>query len=1182
MYIFYPKKMVQPPGCTSKIMLVMKLTTIILITFILQVSASTFAQKVTLSEKNAPLTKIFEKISDQTGFDFLVSTENLKASKSVTINVQQEDLKSALDKIFLGQPLTFVIQEKMVVVSAKEQAAKKANIIIPVSISGIVTDTTGKALSGATIANVAGKRSYLSDDKGRFAFIAQEGDQISVSYIGYKPYSFIVAAKLPFQQVTLHELAGKLQEISVINTGYQTLPKERATGSFEQISNDQLNRKQSTDIISRLDGNSSILFDKRSSGQTKLQIRGLYTLTESIAQPLIVLDNFPYTGDINNINPNDIESITLLKDAAAASIWGARAGNGVIVINTKKARFNQNLKISFSSNLTFIGKLNLFNLPVIPASDFIDLEIQLFKKGAYDANINNTSSFPGLTPVVEILNNRRSGKITSADSALQINALRGNDVRRDFLKYVYREQVNQQHHIDIISGSSDINYRVSAGYDHNLYSLVGNDYNRYTFSSYTNIRPSKLFFFQAGVQYVQTSSSNNSLGDYGSGNYDLNNSISSQGETLPIYSRLADDAGNHLVIEKFRQGFIDTVGKGKLLNWAFKPLDELDLNNNTTVSRSLLADASVHFSPFKSLNAEIKYRYQRISSDVVNNHSANSYFSRDRINQFTNLSTTNLNLKNPVPIGGILYDNETIAETQDIRAQLNYNKDISKDSKVSALAGAEISDNTNNQADYATYGYSDRLGVANVDYVNNYPRIIGSSTTIPNYDSYAEAANRFVSVFGNASYTYKDRYILSASARNDATNLYGVETRNKWKPLYSVGGSWNVSDESFYKSSIVPYLRLRTTYGYQGNVNNVVSGYTIITYYSASSNKPINVPAAGISQPGNPELRWENISQLNIAADFQLLNGRISGTIERYWKKATDVLSDEDADVTTGYLSVLRNSADISGSGLEFSLNTRNIKSKIFNWQTNFILSYVNYKVTKYLVSAPTNGFVSDGAIILPLVGYSPYTIVSYKFAGLDPTNGDPLGYVNGVKSKDWDNIVYNSPLSAQVIQGSALPLYYGNLYNQFNIGQFRLACNIVYKLDYFFRRPTIVYGALFSNDVGNSDYLKRWMKPGDENFTNIPSMIYPNPSSSRDAFFQSSDVTVEKGDHVRLQTVQISYDLIHILPKKTGFKQLEIYGNADNLNLIIWRANKLNIDPDYPTGLKPAQSFSIGLRAGL
>jgi len=1183
MYKLYFKSKAKPPGYAFKILLTMKLTTLLIIAAMLQVSAASKAQTATLSEKNAPLKAVFNTISDQTGYDFVVSTSVLKLAAPVTITVKDKSLKTVLDEIFTNQPLQYQLQEKTVIVTKKEGVSKpeQTTAITPLTITGRVQDSLGKPLAGATLKNLAVGIAVTTDVQGQFSLQGSNGDKVQVSFVGYTPYTFEIHQQQADLVITLNPLVSKLSEVAVVSTGYQTIPRERSTGSFEQLSREQLNNRVSTDILSKMDGMSSVLFDKRNPSSTNLQIRGLYTLTQSISQPLIILDNFPYEGDVNNINPNDIENITLLKDAAAASIWGAKAGNGVIVINSKKGRFNQPTKVSINSSVSFSGKPDLFNLPVIPSSDMINLEIALFKQGAYDANINNTSTYSALTPVVEILNDRRAGLISSADSATRIDALRKNDVRNDFSKYIYRQQVSQQHQVDISGGSKDGNYRVSAGYDRNIYDLIGNTYKRYTFNSYSNFKPFKNFQVQAGVQYVQSNSTNNNLGDYGSSNYDLNGSVpSSSGPILPIYSQLADAAGDHLTINKYRNGFIDTVGRGKLLNWADKPLDDLDGNNNVTVSRSFLADAGLRLSPYKFLNFELKYRYQRVSVSNENNHNIDSYFARDLINQFTNLNATSASQKYPIPLGGILSTNESDIETHNVRGQLNFNENISSLSNLSVIAGAEINRTTTNGFNNTIYGYSSRLSSANVDFVNTYPRILGGSSTVPISEGFTDFDNRYVSVFANAAYTYKNRYVLSGSARNDATNLFGVETRNRWKPLYSVGGSWTLSDEPFYKFTPLSYLRLRVTYGYQGNINNTISGSTIINYVSASTNRPLNIPAAEVFQPANPQLRWENIRQVNFATDFEFWNGKIKGSLEYYLKDATDVLAAEDADPTTGYSQVFRNSANISGKGFEISLISKNIVKESFSWQTSLQTNFATYKVTKYLVNSSTNGIVSDGQVITPIVGYSPYALISYKLAGLDPLTGDPLGYVNGTKSKDWDNIVYNTPLSEQAIQGSALPLIYGNLANDFRLGNFKIWVNIIYKLDYYFRRPTIYYGGLFSNGAGNSDYLKRWQKPGDELVTNIPSMVYPNPTTSRDAFYMQSDATVEKGDNVKLQTIQVSYDLLKAVHQKFGFTQFEIFANADNMNYIIWCANKKNIDPDYPTGLKMPASISAGIRA--
>lgn len=1048
-------------------------------------------------------------------------------------------------------------------------------------IKGQVTSTSGKPLAGATIKNKSGTNRVQTDTNGNFTCNSNSNSGIlTISFLGYEtkeiPFDIKKAKNI---NIILQESANALTEVSIVSTGYQNIPKERATGSFELLSNKTLNRKIGTDIISRLDGNSSVLFDNRSK-KPNLQIRGLYTLTESISQPLIILDNFPYEGDINNINPNDVENVTILKDAAAASIWGARAGNGVIVINTKKGKLNQRIKVSHNSNFSFIAKPNLFELSVIPTSDYIDLEIQLFKKGAYNTAINNTRSRPALTPIVEILNNRRLGLISQTDSVEMIDNLRQNDVRNDFQKYIYRQQVNQQHQFDISGGSNISDFRISVGYDNNKYGLVGNNYNRNTFNVYNNIQPLKILSLQIGIQYTQSETKNNSTGEYGSSFYNLINTISSSGaQLLPIYSSLADNNGNHLTLDKYRKDYINSVGDGKLLDWRFKPLDELSLNNNSSALRSFLADFSIKVSPIKSLDFEIKYRYQRNAVKSEVNNDVNSYFVRNMVNLFTNLNAPSLEQKYPVPIGGILNTSEEIRQSHNIRGQLNYNKLISANNRIIVTSGMELREVTNNSSNQIAYGYNDRLSTSNIDFTTRFPRILGSATTITNKQNYGALNDRFVSIYANTAYTLKDRYILSASARNDATNLFGVKTQNKWKPLYSLGASWNISDESFYRVNFLPYLRLRTTYGYQGNINNVASGYTSIGYYPASVNSPINVPFADVNLPGNPELRWESVRQINMAIDYKFLNGIITGSFDFYLKKATDILSYEDADATTGYATILRNSANISGNGFEININSSNIQSKNFNWHTSFLLNYSSYRVTKYLVDNTQKGIYSNGQIITPLVGQSPYAIISYKFAGLDPLNGDPMGFVNGEKSKDWDYIINNTPLAEQTFQGSALPSYFGNVFNEFNIRGFSLSLNVMYKLKYSFRRPTINYNSLFTVGSGNSDYLKRWINPGDENHTNIPSMIYPNPRTSRDIFYNYSDATVVKGDNIRLQTIQLGYTIPQLISRKAGINQINLYMNIDDLNFIIWRANKLKIDPNYPGGIKAPKSISFGIR---
>ena len=284
--------------------------------------------------------------------------------------------------------------------------------------------------------------------------------------------------------IALDSGSNQLNEVSIVSTGYQTIPKERATGSFVQIDNSLINRSVSTNILDRLNGvTSGLTFNNNNAHQFQqatIEIRGRATLFSN-PNPLVIIDNFPYDGDLNNINPNDIENITILKDAAAASAWGSRSGNGVIVITTKKGRLNLAPTVSVTANTTIGAKPNLYYRPQLSSAEYIGVEQFLFNKGAYNNTINN--GYGALSPAVEIFVARRNGTISIADSLSQINTLKSYDVRQQLLKYFYRPSVNQQYQASISGGSASQKYFVSAGYDNDLSNSVGSAYDRVTLNA---------------------------------------------------------------------------------------------------------------------------------------------------------------------------------------------------------------------------------------------------------------------------------------------------------------------------------------------------------------------------------------------------------------------------------------------------------------------------------------------------------------------------------------------------------------------------------------------------------------------------------------------------------------------------------------------------------------------------
>jgi len=1051
------------------------------------------------------------------------------------------------------------------------------------TISGKVINDNNEPIPAATITIKSTGKKTITNNNGEFAVILNEVkdlkpptsnlqpstlDSLTITAISYEtktiPLEQHPTSNIQPLTITLSRKPTTLEAVT-ISTGYQDIPKERATGSFYKLDNTILNQKFSTDILSRLDGiTSSYLVDKRQPDNIKAQIRGLSTLTDGLAAPLIVLDNFPFEGDINSINPNDVESITLLKDAAAASIWGARAGNGVIVITTKKSNYNQPLKITAASNLTILPETDLFSAKQFSVGSFIDVEGFLFDKGYYNS-LFTSNSRPAISPVVEILQLKKTGQITDAEATDRINILRNQDVRNDMQQFLYQPSLRSQSVVTISSGSKNNKMYASFGYDNNKAELIGNNYSRITARFDNTMQVMKNLQWNTGLLIASTTTVSNSPGGYGA--------YSPAGGTLYPYTALANLDGSSAPLDIYYRGiFTDTAGAGRLLDWKFRPLDELRNNDRTTKLFDILTNLGLTYKISNAFTAELKYQYQHTNSNARTYNSLATFFTRDWINRFTQISPSSV--KYIIPKQGILDLSQQRTVVNAGRAQLLFKKTQGR-YEINGLAGTEIRQRSSvhNAATY--YGANDEnLSFANVDLANPYPTYnsIRGNAYIPARNDLAQHLNRFVSLYANASFTYATKYTLSASARKDASNVFGITTNQKWNPLWSVGGLWRISEEDFYKSRAIPVVALRITLGQSGNIDPNASALPQIRAVAAAQS-PINIPTANITAPPNPYLRWEKVRMLNTALEFASANNRITGTVEYYNKKSTDLFNTVVFDRTTGISTATQNSADMTGQGIDIVLNTINCNKKI-KWQSTLLFSYVTFKVQRSYGQLVTTGLVASGTFINTVPGYNPYFIASYYWAGLDPQTGDPMGYVNGQPSKDYTAII-NTPFEGMHIQGVALPPVFGNLRNTISYKNFSLAANITYRMGYNFRRPVLNYGSLYSQGKGHIEFENRWQKPGDEVFTNVPSMVYP-AVSRRDNFYSSADINIINGSHIRLEDIYISYDVpaLKMIPAA-----IQLYATAANLNILLWKANKIGLDPDFQYNMRPPAAYTMGCK---
>lgn len=964
-------------------------------------------------------------------------------------------------------------------------------------------------------------------------------------------------------RVSLQSIRQELAEVQV-STGYQTLSKERATGAFDVISGKDLERQLTPNIINRLDGlSSAILFDKRGGNENNFMVRGLSTITAAIKTPLIVVDNFPYEGDINDINPNDVQNITVLKDAAATSIWGAKAGNGVVVITLKKGKFDAPARLSVASNVSIVDKEDAYYRSQVTNETYVEVERLLFDQGYYNNMINNRINYPVISPVVELLNDHRNSPIDYASLETKLNEIAQGNLRGDISRYLRQKGINQQYNIQLSAGSGKLASIWSAGFDKMRSSIVGNENSRFTLRTEQTWRPIPKLVLTGGIHFNTNKNMNNGIPLL---------RIGSLGEAYP-YTRLMDSEGNFgRLAQNYRTRFLDTLGGGKLLDWSYYPLKDQKLSDKINSTNVLKFDLAAQYEWMEGLKSELRYQYFTTNGLREDRMGQNSFYVRDLINKYSQLKGNAL--ERPIPLGDIVDKTTNRQYGHNLRAQVFYDRQ-SRLGDLNMLIGAEIRDNRGLGNTYRQYGYDDDLGISKpVDYntIYNYYAGLGSGRIWYNFNNEREV-DRFVSIYFNGSYNLLKKYTISASARRDASNLFGVNTNNRWKPLWSVGGLWNIDQERFYTLKWMPRLALRATYGKSGNVNNTVPAQTTITYNSSLSSIG-GFTNAYVNNPPNPDLRWENVSQLNLALDFGVLKNRITGSFSCFRKNATDLIAIVNVDPTLGVDLLNRNAASLRTKGWEMQLNTLNIDAAL-KWRTSLFLSANRTKITRYSYrSSVIANWVASGQNLSPIEGYSAYNLVSYRFMGLTPETGSPQFSVAGESYTNYANLKSKVTLEDLVFHGPALPEQFGSVRNTFSYGPWELGVNIACRFHYFFRRESVNYSSLASNIPLHSDYYKRWQNAGDETITNVPAFIYPL-NSNRDEFYRNSDILVEKGDNISLQDVSLSY----LVKAKSGyFKSISLQTYARNLG-IIWKATKTDLDPNGVTLRIPVQ-VSLGINA--
>ncbi len=1170
----------RPPSLvlSTKTLIIMRLIVFLTVVASFQASAAG-AQLVTISRKNASLLTIFQDIRQQTGYSFVFNQAWLSQTKPVTVEVKNAQLKDALDIAFQDQPFTYDITDKIISLKERAKPMSTGNTIEDpdpvINVHGKVVGEDGKPLEGVTVMVKGGTQMAKTDGNGEFTLHGASVKAILVfTSVNTEFHEYKINGKSEVQ-VSLKKKTTEMGQVSVeLSNGYERFNRERVTGAFSYMDSSLIDREVSTNIIDKARNNMTGIFSppntpittanffsaNPSSRGIGITIRGVTTLSNLVTMdPLIIVDGYPYIGDINNINPNDVESITELKDAAAASIWGAQAGNGVLVLTTKKGRLNKGLLVDFTTNLTVTNKPNPFKNPdYLGTNNFINVEDTLFNLGYYDGTLLNTATESGLTPVVQILVNQKNGLISAAQAQGQIDALRANDVRNDIMKYVEQKAINQQYSIGMRGGNEQMDYSIRFGYDNNRGSLIRNASSRMTVNINTTFRPVKNLEITGALLYAQSELINDNNVTFG----------------YP-YAKLKNPDGSaaSITTSTYNESYIDSLQKLGFLDWHYKPLDEIKYGNNTTKTNDWLFKVGAKYHIFPFLSAELQYENEQqivVNSQLYND---STYYARNLINQFTQYDPSTQTFTYNFPVGGILNASNLTWSNYTYRGQLSFSKDILSSQHVTAIVGAEQRQLTTSQNSSTSYGYDPNLGTNNniLNYNTSYPINPGGYSLLPSPAAAGGAGQtlRYLSYYGNAAYTYKQRYTLSASAREDGANIFGVNINKKFSPLWSTGVSWELSRENFYHLDFIPYLKIRATYGFNGNVYNG-SAYVTGSYNTAGTTGVVAIN--GLNAP-NQNLSWEKVKNINLGLDFTTKTSFIYGSADFYLKQGQDLVEPISLPPSVGFDSYYGNAASTKTKGIELTLNS-NIIDRKFKWHIALIGNFISDKVTRWDVPITNSTFQTNGGLVA-IKGKPLYSVFGYKWAGLDATNGDPQGYLNGKVSKDYTSIINNYQPDSLRFVGSARPTKWGSLRNDFSYAGFTISFMLTYKFGYYFRRPSIT-GNLSDALAGDGlDFNKRWQKPGDEKTTAVPSEVYPS-NTNRATFYTYSTALVTKGDLIRFQDIRLSYNLTQIA-KNSRFSGIEVYSYANNLGLL-WKANKWHLDPD---SYAPAPiSISFGVKA--
>lgn len=1186
------------PAFKKQLIMQINLTGILLMGAFLHASAGTVAQSITLKVKDAPLQKVLLAVKKQTGYSFFFNGELLAEAKPVTIEVKNATLGEVLSITFSNQPLNYVIENKTIFLSRKtplppdrfaEKRPQTDSSLLPVVV-GKVTDPVGMPVAGATVWVKGSHSITYADQAGDFRLTnVRSDDTLIISGVNFNARHVAINASASLQ-VILQLSITKLQEVTVYNTGYQTLSKERATGSFGKPDMAVFSKRTSTmDVVSRLEGqvpgmylvigtSNNSAFNPNGNGVStrKSLIRGI-TSSQLSTDPLYVV-NGVIMPDFNSVNADDIEDITVLKDATAAAIWGAKAANGVVVITTKSGTRSARLSISYNGFINYKARPDLTYGKPMNSREYIQTAKEIFDP--VDFPWGTLAIGTTIAPHDQILYDQYRGLISAAVANQKLDSLASINNIPQIEDLFYRPAITNNHSISVSGGNSMYSFYGSFGYTGTQSNTPGEVNNAYKLNFTQSITPGSRLKLTFNTSIINTVTSRKNMPTV-------------IGSFLP-YQLFRDANGNNLNLN-YLEGYSDSVRQNyqarSRINLDYNPLNEINSGYSRSNNLSINFTANIGLRLWKGLSFNGTYSYLRAPGTYVSYTDGSALSYRQQIVNLTVAPTVaSTPVYNLPPGGGAYTTSNNLQRNFTVRNQLVYDDMLRKGhDHLTVQFGNDVQESYSSTTGAGVVGYSEALGTyALLDYARLRTGISGTvsgygSLNINPY-SISTSYSRFISYFGLASYSFNSKYNLDLSWRQDYSNQFGKNLATQDKPIWSIGGKWQVARENFMKPvRWVNDLNIRVTHGITGNSPYIgaasIEDILSVVGTATSSSPVLAGNALTLGNPANTGLSWEKTHTTNIGIDFAMLNRRLSGGIDLYQKNTTDLIGARQLNPFTGFASTTGNIGKLVNKGIELSLHSDNIRTRDFYWTTNLVFSYNSNKLVNY---SQTNSVITGA--VPPILGYNIRPLWAYRYAGLD-NMGDPQVYL---ANKTITKSPFVTVGKDQVYMGTTQPPVSGGFSNTFGYKGFSLTMNMIYNMGAVMRRDLntlytgrMAYSTNFSGLNIPQYFQDRWKKPGDEAITNIPAYL-PNRTQDRRRnvnYYTLGDVNVVSASYIRLRDVTLTYDLQPAVLKRLRMQRASVF--IQTSNYLLWTANHVGIDPEYPRSVltsRDGHGYSMGL----